>query len=283
MPLSGGFEEGYKQGYEEGENEGYTNGGKIPPLKRLNDKGGSTMEIIETNLNFNSNYSIRNGNPPGFVLHHAAANGSVEDLHNYHLSRGWAGIGYHLYVRKDGSVYRGRPEKWIGSHTSGHNSKIGICAEGNFDEEQMSAAQKNAIIELLEYLYGKYGKLKVYGHRDLDATACPGKNYPLADIVNGKKEKADPKPEVNPAVDPNAVTITLTTLGNGDNGEQVKTLQRFLVYFGYAIGDYGERGDGVDGYFGSATENAVKKFQQKNGLLADGLVGKDTWRCILGV
>ena len=146
------------------------------------------MKIIETNLRFNANYSIRSGDPSGFVLHHAAANGSVYDVHSWHLARGWAGIGYHFYVRKDGSVYRGRPENWIGAHTSGHNSKIGICAEGNFEAEQMGAAQKNAIIELLEYLYGQYGKLKVYGHRELDATACPGKNYPFNDIVNGKKE-----------------------------------------------------------------------------------------------
>jgi N-acetyl-anhydromuramyl-L-alanine amidase AmpD len=241
------------------------------------------MEIIETNLNFNSNYSIRNGNPPGFVLHHAAANGSVYDVHNWHLANGWAGIGYHFYVRKDGSVYRGRPEDWIGSHTYGHNSKIGICAEGNFETDQMSAAQKNAIIELLEYLRGKYGNQPVYGHRDLDATACPGRNYPFNDIVNGKKEETEEKPDVKPVVDPNAVTITLTTLGNGDEGEQVKTLQRLLVYFGYALGDYGVRGDGVDGYFGSATENAVRKFQRENGLVEDGLVGEETWSCILGV
>ena len=146
------------------------------------------MEIIESNLKFKSNHSNRNGNPPGIVLHHAASNGGVEDVHNYHLSLGWAGIGYHFYVRKDGSVYRGRPEEWLGAHTTGHNDKIGICAEGNFEVDQMSAAQRNAIIELLEYLHDKYGKLPVYGHRDLDATACPGKNYPFTEIVNGKKD-----------------------------------------------------------------------------------------------
>ena len=235
------------------------------------------MKIIETNLNFNSNHSDRGGNPPGIVLHHAAANGSVQDVHNWHLGNGWAGIGYHFYVRKDGSVYRGRPENWIGAHTSGHNSKIGICAEGNFEVEQMGAAQKNAIIELLEYLYGKYGKLKVYGHRDLDATACPGKNYPFNDIVNGKKAETDKKPEVKPAVDPNAVTITLTTLGKGDEGEQVKTLQRLLGSLGYDLGGYG-----ADGIFGDATDKDVRAFQKLHNLKVDGLVGKDTWSHLLG-
>lgn len=146
------------------------------------------MNIIETNLKFNSNHSARSGSVKGIVLHHAAANGSVEDVHRWHKNRGWAGIGYHFYVRKDGSVYRGRPETWIGAHTVGHNEKIGICAEGNFDEEKMCAAQKNAIIELLQYLYDKYGKVKVYGHRDLDATACPGRYYPFDSIVNAETE-----------------------------------------------------------------------------------------------
>lgn len=239
------------------------------------------MKIIETNLKFNSNYSIRNGNPPGFVLHHAAANGSVQDVHSWHIARGWAGIGYHFYVRKDGSVYRGRPENWIGAHTSGHNSKIGICAEGNFENEQMPAAQKNAIIELLEYLYGKYGKQKVYGHRELDATACPGKNYPFAEIVNGKKEEAEKKPEAKPAADPNAVTVTLTTLGIGDQGEQVKSLQRLLVGLGYDLGKYGILKNGVDGQFGSATDKAVRTFQKLHNLTVDGLVGKNTWDKLL--
>ena len=236
------------------------------------------MNIIETNLKFNSNYSTRSGNPEGFVLHHAAANGSVYDVHNWHLANGWAGIGYHFYVRKDGSVYRGRPEDWIGAHTVGHNSKIGICAEGNFEIDLMGAAQRNAIIELLDHLRGKYGNLEVYGHRDLDSTDCPGKNYPFNDIVNSKKEGTGSKPEAKPAVDPNAVTITLTTLGKGDEGEQVKTLQRLLGSLGYDLGGYG-----ADGIFGDATDGAVRAFQNDRHLAVDGLVGEDTWSHLLGI
>lgn len=225
------------------------------------------MDIIESNLKFNSNYSIRQDDPNGIVLHHAASSGSVEDVHNYHLSLGWAGIGYHFYVRKDGSIYAGRPEDWIGAHTTGHNEKIGICAEGDFEKEKMGAAQKNAIIWLLEYLREKYGPLEVFGHRHLDVTACPGKNYPFSEIVKGK-----------PLPDPDAVTVTLTTLGKGDEGEQVKALQRLLAGLGYDLGGFG-----ADGIFGNATDRDVRSFQQGEGLTVDGLVGYNTWSHLLGI
>jgi len=58
-------------------------------------------------------------------------------------------------------------------------------------------------------------------------------------------------------------------LKKGDNNEQVKQLQLKL---------------GVDpvGNFGPKTEEAVKAFQAKNGLVADGIVGDATWNKIMG-
>jgi N-acetylmuramoyl-L-alanine amidase len=42
-------------------------------------------------------------------------------------------------------------------------------------------------------------------------------------------------------------------------------------------------GVGADGKFGSGTKKAVIKYQQKNRLTADGVVGLNTWKKILGV
>lgn len=227
------------------------------------------MNIIETNLKFNSNHSTRKGSPPGIVLHHAVSNGSVEQIHKGHLNRGYAGIGYHFYVRKDGKVYRGRPEDWVGAHTVGHNTKIGICAEGNFENDKMSAAQQNAISEVIAYLFDKYGEMKVYKHRDLDATACPGKNYPFDAIVSGAKNG-------KPATEKATVSIELNVLRRGDDGEQVKTLQNLLIAKGYKLEEYG-----ADGDFGGETEAAVKAFQHDHGLDDDGIVGVNTWTTLL--
>lgn len=156
------------------------------------------MNIIDVNLSFNAGHEVRSGKPAGIVLHHAASNGSVEAIHSAHKNRGWIGIGYHFYIRKDGKVYRGRPENWIGAHAVGHNKKIGICAEGNFQSDTMGSAQKKSIIDLIVYLLEKYGDLEICRHKDVDATACPGANYPYSEIVTkAKNGSGEPAPDTS--------------------------------------------------------------------------------------
>lgn len=153
------------------------------------------MNIIETNLQFTS--LTKRGKTNRIILHHSGVSvlQSIEIIHNYHKNTNkWSGIGYHFYVRKDGSIYRGRPEEMIGAHAYGANSdSIGICAEGDFNNETMTDVQKNAIKELVAYLKAKYGIDTVVGHRDTIATSCPGKNYPFDEIVNSKIEVQETK------------------------------------------------------------------------------------------
>jgi hypothetical protein len=49
---------------------------------------------------------------------------SAEQIHGWHLGNGWAGIGYHYVIRKDGTIERGRPEWAIGSHAYGFESCV---------------------------------------------------------------------------------------------------------------------------------------------------------------
>lgn len=143
------------------------------------------MNIIDTGLKFMGTLTKRTSTTE-IILHHAAGDGSVQSIHNWHIhGNGWLGIGYHFYIRKDGSIYRGRPEEMVGGHTYGVNSMtIGICFEGNFENESMSLAQKNAGGELVGYLLDKYPSIyKVSKHEDHNATACPGKKFPFEDII----------------------------------------------------------------------------------------------------
>lgn len=54
------------------------------------------------------------------------------------------------------------------------------------------------------------------------------------------------------------------------NGEDVRLLQEKLRTLGYNVGD-------CDGWFGGKTDNAVRSFQENNGLVVDGYVGQNTW------
>lgn len=65
------------------------------------------------------------------------------------------------------------------------------------------------------------------------------------------------------------VTADAAVVKVGSRGQTVRTIQTKLKRWGYYNG-------GVDGIFGTQTQNAVKHFQRKNGLAADGIVGNAT-------
>lgn len=127
------------------------------------------------------------------ILHHAAASSATpEGIHSYHLSKGWAGIAYHYFVAKDGRVFRGRPENIRGGHTAGWNyCSIGVCFEGNFDEESMSEPQLRAGKELIADICSCYPSLMVGCHRQFDQTSCPGQNFPFEELLEAKSEVAE--------------------------------------------------------------------------------------------
>ncbi len=68
---------------------------------------------------------------------------------------------------------------------------------------------------------------------------------------------------------------TTAMLKNGDKGDAVRELQNNLISLGYSCGSAG-----ADGDFGPGTENAVRSFQQKNGLTVDGVAGPVTLSAI---
>jgi hypothetical protein len=73
-------------------------------------------------------------------------------------------------------------------------------------------------------------------------------------------------------------SVSLPVLSKGCKGDSVKALQVLLIGYKYSCGGYG-----ADGNFGSATEDAARRFQKANGLVVDGCVGPATWNKLLGV
>ncbi|MCM1324192.1 MAG: peptidoglycan recognition protein family protein [Acetobacter sp.] len=110
------------------------------------------------------------------ILHHSCGTGSVEDIHKLHRERnGWAGIGYHYYIRTDGTIYAGRPIEYIGAHCPSNNQySIGICLEGDFRKTNPTEEQIQSGKELINWLKKDYPSIKrVLNHNDLYATLCP--------------------------------------------------------------------------------------------------------------
>ena len=146
------------------------------------------MQIIKTNFSFCSPLTKRT-KTEYIVLHHRGGCGDAASIHAAHLANGWAGIGYHLYIRKDGSVFEGRPLYTVGAHAVGFNqTSVGVCFEGNFENEKMSALQLKKGSEVILYLMKQFPAAKVVRHRDLCATACPGRNFPFDSIKKGAEQ-----------------------------------------------------------------------------------------------
>lgn len=101
----------------------------------------------------------------------------------------------------------------------------------------------------------------------------------IAAYYGVKKEEAKTEKTETTNKGASTVNIELTVLRNGSKGEEVKTLQRILNALGYK----GKNGKTltVDGIFGANCDCAVKNFQMKESLSADGIVGKNTWNKLL--
>ena len=106
----------------------------------------------------------------------------VSTLRASHKARGFADIGYHFYITRDGETHPCRPVHQIGAHATGWNDKsIGICYEGGLDENGRIAdtrtyAQKCALLDLLRQLKTDYPKARILGHYQLSENvrkACP--------------------------------------------------------------------------------------------------------------
>jgi len=141
------------------------------------------MQILETGLKFGS-LNTRKSTKRIIIHHSASADVPASTIHQWHLNQGWSGIGYHFVIRANGMIERGRPENTIGSHSGpqGNGDSIGVVLTGNFEIGAPATAQITALASLIKDLRGRYGNLAVIGHKDVMATACPGRNFPWADL-----------------------------------------------------------------------------------------------------
>ena len=126
----------------------------------------------------------------------------------------------------------------------------------------------DSLVETIEGNSGSEVKRKAYQRTD---KTIIGYGHPRYD--------AEPKKTVV-TKEVKTVDISMPVLRKGSTGDAVKTLQRLLRQLQYVNTD-GKTLLIVDGNFGSNTDAAVKRYQQKHLNGVDGIVGIKTWNKLL--
>jgi len=121
-----------------------------------------------------------------YIVVHCSANGpdsqiGAKEIDAQHRKQGWAKIGYHKVIKRDGIIEQGREDDEVGAHAHGYNAvSFGICLIGGITktgkpENNFSIAQFESLAKLLEEYSAKYPDSKILGHRDLPKVqkSCP--------------------------------------------------------------------------------------------------------------
>lgn len=143
------------------------------------------------------------------VLHHSAtAGGSVESINGMHIDRGWDGIGYHIVIGNGSGMDDGRMQptyRWWQQETGAHalpdgtasaaldaeggnaynRYGIGIVLIGNFNDGGPTAAQFEKLASVVAALAERFNvpMSNIVGHRDIKLTDCPGRQFPMEDVL----------------------------------------------------------------------------------------------------
>lgn len=132
-----------------------------------------------------------------------------DEIRRWHLARGWRDIGYHYLIDRDGSSIEGRPLDQTGAHVKGRNTgTIGVCLLGGHGSSENDAFADNftleqdaALRQLIDALVSRHGPMKVTGHNQYAAKACPGFYAPTwYDGGRVRKQRVDVPQEVKKVI-----------------------------------------------------------------------------------
>jgi peptidoglycan hydrolase-like protein with peptidoglycan-binding domain len=228
------------------------------------------------------------------------AHDNVATMYDWHVNgNGWSDVGYHIYIRKDGTIEDGRSLEQTPAAQSGYNTDTIAISCGGLEEFTME--QADALYTICDQINLAYSKdMYYYGHNQVASKACPV--YDWTKILNldtgYQMTTSNIDDGMNPGVPPSTGNPDIPTdgdlssnfpfwenspfkgheadmpvVGKGDKGFSVALLQ-------YLMATIKDITISVDGNFGPKTEAKVKKIQETFNLDVDGIVGADTWAAI---
>ncbi len=191
---------------------------------------------------------------------------NIETIRQWHLARGFSDVGYHYFIRKDGTLEKGRPLEKTPAAQKGHNRHtIAICLHG-LKIEKFTDAQKETLLKLCKTIDAAYDNISFHGHCEVSAKACPVIDYKTLlnlDAYGSLNGNADTLANITQKT-PEA----LPQLQLGSRGEAVAYLQQMLFIR-------------TDGIFGPQTSRAVKAFKKAHNLYPSDIVKSYVWRLLM--
>lgn len=103
---------------------------------------------------------------------------------NYHISKGWNHISYHLRIARDGKIRKVLPFNEIGYHAGNwkyNKTGIGVCLDGDFSKQEPTKDQLISLERVLAYFDHETPEMPALTHRGffahgevrLSPTFCP--------------------------------------------------------------------------------------------------------------
>ena len=210
---------------------------------------------------------------------------SIDVVREWHVKdRGWNDVGYHYFIRRDGTLEIGRSLERTPAAQRGNNTgALAICLHG-LASSRFSKAQYRTLIELatrIEEAYG--GMVSFHGHCEVSSKSCPV--FPYRAVLGLDNHGAmvfqpTDSPSFADAADFSSDAdgeevdgqASFPMLNLTSHGTMVTRLQNLLSREGFLLEE--------DGLFGQATRDAVKEFQRQHQLRVDGIVGPRTWSAL---
>ena len=115
-------------------------------------------------------------------IHCSASNNPAHDdisvIRRWHkMDLGWSDVGYHYFIKKDGTLEIGRDLEKTPAAQRGHNvGTIAICLSG-LEEEDFTEEQFHTLYNLCEEIGNQIPEVTFHGHCEVSDKTCPVFNY----------------------------------------------------------------------------------------------------------